>query len=114
MRYVAGWHSPVIDQAVPAEFISEGHFARHVRRMRALYEERQQILVAEAKRHLKGLLEVAPDVAGMHLVGLLPEGVDDLAVAAKAKEANLRISPLSRLCLKRKTARRFDSRIRGV
>src|SRR5207245_851758 len=66
-------HSPSLDQATLADFINEGHFARHIRRMRTLYEERQAILVAAARRELEGLIEVAPADAGMHLVGWLPK-----------------------------------------
>ena len=61
--------SPAIDQAILTEFIAEGHFARHIRRMRKLYERRQQILIKECEKHLNGLLEVKKADAGMHLVG---------------------------------------------
>ena len=101
-RALADLHSPAIDQAVLAEFINERHFARHVRRMRALYEERQQVLVEEARRHLRGMLEVAPAEAGMHLIGRLPEGVADREVSRRAAEAGLHAAPLSTYCLKRK------------
>lgn len=88
--------SSSIEQAVLAEFIAEGHFARHIRRMRQLYEKRQRILVAEGESRLKNLLEVKKDDAGMHLVGWLPEDVDDRAIAAKAAEKSLHLTPLSR------------------
>ncbi len=45
-------HSPVIEQAILTEFIAERHLARHIRRMRGTYEERQRILISEAKKHL--------------------------------------------------------------
>ncbi len=94
-RMINGAHSPLIDQAVLAEFISEGHFARHVRRMRTLYEARQKVLIEEVERKLKGLLEMKADDAGMHLVGWLPDNIDDREVALKANEVNLRLSPIS-------------------
>jgi GntR family transcriptional regulator/MocR family aminotransferase len=94
-RTLNGAHSPLIDQAILAEFISEGHFARHVRRMRTLYEERQKILIEEVTRNLKGLLEMKADDAGMHLVGWLPDNFDDREVAQKAAEAGIRLSPIS-------------------
>lgn len=99
-RALTDLHSPSIEQAVLAEFIAEKHFARHIRRMRGIYEERQHILVAEARRNLAGILEVAPAEAGMHLIGWLPKGVDDRVVAKRAAEANMRIAPLSTYCLK--------------
>ena len=94
-RMLSGAHSPLIDQAILAEFISEGHFARHVRRMRTLYEARQKVLIEEVRRNLKGLLEMKADDAGMHLVGWLPDNIDDREVALKAAEVNLRLSPIS-------------------
>jgi GntR family transcriptional regulator/MocR family aminotransferase len=88
-------HSPSLDQAILADFINEGHFARHIRRMRALYEERQNILVAAAQRELKGLVEVAPAEAGMHLVGWLPKKVNDREASEKAARYGVEVSPLS-------------------
>jgi GntR family transcriptional regulator/MocR family aminotransferase len=98
-RALSDLHSPLIDQVVLAEFISDGHFARHVRRMRTLYEERQQIFIAEAKKRLDGLLEVTQADAGMHLVGWLPKGVDDLKTSKKLAEHGLRAAPVSSYCV---------------
>ncbi|MGI8468586.1 MAG: PLP-dependent aminotransferase family protein [Pyrinomonadaceae bacterium] len=94
-RMLSGAHSPLIEQAILAEFISEGHFARHVRRMRTLYKERQQVLVEEVRRNLKGLLEMKADDAGMHLVGWLPDNFNDREVAEKAAAVNIKLSPIS-------------------
>jgi GntR family transcriptional regulator/MocR family aminotransferase len=66
-RALYGRHAPGIDQAVLAEFIADGHLARHIRRMRRLYGKRQAILVDLCHRHLAGLLEVAEAEAGMQL-----------------------------------------------
>lgn len=77
-------HSPQIEQAILADFIAEGHFVRHIRRMRTLYEHRQQVLLEAARQELTGLLEVSPHEAGMHLVGWLPPEVDDRTVSRKA------------------------------
>jgi GntR family transcriptional regulator/MocR family aminotransferase len=98
-RALTDLHSPSLDQAVLAEFIAERHFARHVRRMRGIYEERQRILVEEVRRNLKGRLEVAPAEAGMHLIGWLPDGIDDRDVSRRAAEANLKIACLSAYCI---------------
>jgi GntR family transcriptional regulator/MocR family aminotransferase len=98
-RSVVDGHSPVSEQAVLAEFIAGGHFARHIRRMRVLYEERQSVLVEAARRDLGGLLDVRPLDGGMHLVGWLPEGVDDVAVAEAAAERGVHVFPLSRCAI---------------
>lgn len=79
----ANFHAPTLDQAVLADFITEGHFARHIRRMRVLYQQRQAALIEAAERELGGLLEVHEAECGLQLVGWLPEGVhDDMAVSA--------------------------------
>jgi GntR family transcriptional regulator/MocR family aminotransferase len=101
-RALTDLHSPSIDQAILAEFIAERHFARHIRRMRGIYEERQKFLVEEARMNLKGMLEVAPAEAGMHLIGWLPPGIDDRDVSRRAAEANLKIAPVSAYCLNQK------------
>lgn len=101
-RALTDLHSPLIEQAVLAEFIAERHFARHIRRMRAMYEERQQILVDEARMNLKGMLEVAPAEAGMHLIGWLPRGIYDRDVSRRAAEVNLNLAPFSAYCINEK------------
>jgi GntR family transcriptional regulator/MocR family aminotransferase len=72
---------PGPDQAILTDFIEEGHFARHIRRMRTAYVERQAALVEAAQAHLGGLLELSPTEAGLHMMGWLPEGSDDQRVA---------------------------------
>ena len=94
-RALADRHSPSVTQAALADFIDGGHFARHVRRTRALYAERQAALVRAARRTLGGLLEVAPAEAGMHLMGWLPAGVDDRAAARAAQARGVDVPPLS-------------------
>jgi GntR family transcriptional regulator/MocR family aminotransferase len=87
--------APTLEQAQVAEFIVGGHMDRHVRRMRVLYERRQQVLVFEAARHLRGLLDVPPARAGMHLLGWLPEGADEREVARVAARRRVSVVPLS-------------------
>jgi GntR family transcriptional regulator/MocR family aminotransferase len=96
-RRTADRHSPVIDQAVLADFIAGGHFARHVRRMRTLYAERQRALVKIARRELGSLLRVDAAPAGMRLLGWLPRGVSDRRVAAEAARRGVSVVALSDL-----------------
>ncbi len=98
-RTLTDLHSPAVEQAVLAEFIAERHFSRHIRRMRGIYEERQQILVAEAGKYLQGMIEINAAEAGMHLIGWLPAGVSDREVSRRASDAGLKTSPISALCL---------------
>jgi GntR family transcriptional regulator/MocR family aminotransferase len=86
-----------VEQSAMVEFISDGHFARHVRRMRALYAKRQAKMVAEAERQLAGLLDVRTEPAGMHLIGWLPEGQDDLLASGAVARLGVEAEPLSAL-----------------
>jgi GntR family transcriptional regulator/MocR family aminotransferase len=94
-RALADRHPPGPSQALVAEFLAGGHFARHVRRMRTLYAERQAALLAAARREWAGLLEVAPADAGMHLVAWLPKGSSDGDASRRAAEAGVSAPPLS-------------------
>lgn len=93
-RALADRHSPGVEQAILADFIAEGHFARHLRRTRARYALRQEALL-DAARPLAGRLDLAPAEAGMHLVGWLAPGDDDRATAHRAAELGVVTAPLS-------------------
>jgi GntR family transcriptional regulator/MocR family aminotransferase len=94
-RAVIDVHSSLVDQVILSRFISEGHYQRHIRRMRKLYAERQHLLVRECEKQLSGLLDVRELSAGMHVVGWLPEGVDDKAVAERAAVEGVKATPVS-------------------
>ena len=92
---------PTLEQAVLADFFTEGHFERHIRHSRARYLERREAMLAAAGRHLAGLLELPRCEAGFHLLGWLPKTVSDLAVEAAAAAQELAVEPLSRHYLDR-------------
>ena len=95
MRFYACRQLPVLEQQVLARFMQEGHFNRHIRRMRTLYDRRQQALIRGADRHLEGLLTILPAETGMHLVGWLPQGSDDRVAARAALDRGVSVAPLS-------------------
>ena len=90
-----GQTAPQPLQGALAEFIDAGHYGAHVRRMRNLYAKRQTLLFALARKHLAGLLELAPTASGMQVAGWLADAVDDRAVAAAGRRAGLALRPLS-------------------
>jgi GntR family transcriptional regulator/MocR family aminotransferase len=94
-RAAADRQSCTLTQAVVADFIAEGHFARHVRRMRTLYAQRQEALVRAARRELGGLIELGPSEAGMHLFGWLADGLDDRRVSEAARAVGVEAPPLA-------------------
>jgi GntR family transcriptional regulator/MocR family aminotransferase len=86
---------PYLYQEVITDFMREGHFARHIRRMRLLYSQRRSALVGNLSEQLSGELEVQGSQAGMHLAVTLPKGFRDQEVATKAAAAGLWLWPLS-------------------
>jgi GntR family transcriptional regulator / MocR family aminotransferase len=90
-----GAQVPLLEQAALADFMTAGHFGRHVRRMRGLYAQRGAALVRAVRRHASDLLEVRSAHAGLHLVGWLPAGADDRAAAERAAAAGIEADPLS-------------------
>jgi GntR family transcriptional regulator/MocR family aminotransferase len=88
-RFVAHRHSldlfsPTLYQLALAVLLSEGHFARHIRRMREVYRKRRNVLVDEIERCLNGLLTIVNADAGMHLTALLAPGIDDRVIVERA------------------------------
>ena len=82
-------------QLVLADFIREGHFARHLRRMRLVYASRREALLAGLERHCADHLTVHNADAGLHLVTLLPRGTNDRDVLAAMTARKLTAMPLS-------------------
>jgi len=83
-------------QAVVAEFIDDGHFAAHVRRMRKVYAERHDVLLDAADRHLRGLLDVVRSQSGLHTFGRLARHLSESAIAQQAAARNVSVSPIGR------------------
>lgn len=86
---------PELLQAVAAEFITEGHFARHIKRMRTLYARRRAMLAAALAPYEADGFTVALADGGMHLVVDIPDDLDDLAMARRAREAGFSIHSLT-------------------
>jgi GntR family transcriptional regulator/MocR family aminotransferase len=87
VRTAASRQPPGVDQAALAEFISEGHFDRHIRTTVQLYRARQEALLTALRAEANGFIDTIPGGTGMYLVGLLPRGLDDrLAVGAAAAQ----------------------------
>ena len=93
-------HLPLLEQLALADFLAEGYFARHVRRMRQRYQERRDALVDALRRELGDKLNVIVPEAGMHLVVLLPSGMSAQAVAQRAAASGLHILPISHFSLR--------------
>ena len=95
-RAVSMRHSSAIPQVALARFMSEGYFANHMRKMRALYEERQGVLLESVRRRLRGEIEVKTANAGMHLTAYFVDAnVDDRLVSTHARKQGICARALS-------------------
>jgi GntR family transcriptional regulator/MocR family aminotransferase len=93
---VTNRHAPLLEQAVLCDFITEGHFGRHLRRMREVYAERLSVLLECARHSLTGLLEISGVEAGLQTAAWLPSGLDSELVAAVAAKREVEVTPLGR------------------
>lgn len=92
---------PVFGQAVTAAFLDEGHFVRHLHRMRRLYAERRAALASALRDRFGERLSIALEGGGMHLVAGLRSGVRDKDVAECAAAGGLAVHTLSGHCIGR-------------
>ena len=93
-------------QKVLADFIQEGHFSRHIRRMRLLYNERRNVLLESIRTELGVGAEVTGGQAGMHL-SVAIKGISDKEIAIRAAKQNLWLVPLSSSYLRKATRQGF-------
>jgi GntR family transcriptional regulator/MocR family aminotransferase len=98
-RYLADRHSSGLLQGIMTEFILDGHFARHLKRMRAHYRERQEFLIDLLARRLRGIVAIPAVESGMYLTASLPPGWSDRATAAALLDAGVASVALSALTL---------------
>ncbi len=91
---------PTTAQAAFAEFIATGNFARHLRQLRTQLTRRRRVLHDLLRDHARGLVEILPQEAGMHLTMRLAQPlasrVEDAAIAERARGRGLVLLPLSK------------------
>jgi len=85
----------IVIQAALAEFIEEGHFSTHIRRLRQIYADRRRLLQQALAPVTRYGARLPPAGSGLHLVVELPSHCDDVRVASLAAEQGLRVYPLS-------------------
>lgn len=86
---------PALSQAITADFLDQGHFARHLKRMRTLYAERRRFLATALEAVFGSRLRVELQAGGIHLLARLKAEEDDRALAARAQRAGLAVLALS-------------------
>jgi GntR family transcriptional regulator/MocR family aminotransferase len=83
-------------QASLAEFIDQGHFTTHIRRLRQAYSQRRTLLLAVLEKSLHGQLSKIVVDAGLHFLIRLPAHIDDVELTAHCQSQGLSVRPLSR------------------
>jgi len=96
-KFVTDWHTALPTQAAMAGFIESGLFARHIRRMRAVYLARHEQIVQLIARDFADDLRVVPSSVGLHIAALARSaGVDEITeVVRRASAAGVECQPLS-------------------
>jgi GntR family transcriptional regulator/MocR family aminotransferase len=97
-KHYADTHTAYLEQATLALLITEGHYARHVRRVRKACHERQTALIAAIEQYLPDKLSVQTSDSGIHLVCWLKGDLTEEEVINKCRQIRLGIQPLSRYC----------------
>ncbi|MFZ6773503.1 PLP-dependent aminotransferase family protein [Undibacterium sp. SXout7W] len=92
-------------QAILSDFMREGHFASHIRRMRLLYAKRLNLLLQAIEHHFGDQLLTGGGDAGLHLALELPPGSDDFAISHAARSIGIVARPLSRYYMHKATAK---------
>jgi GntR family transcriptional regulator/MocR family aminotransferase len=96
-RYLMDRQPSTLGQAVVAAFMEEGHFAAHIRRMRLLYRDQRDALVAALNSRLGADLTVDPPDQGMHLVAYTRRGLSDVAIERAGRQHGVIVRAMSRL-----------------
>lgn len=87
-------HTALLEQVVLCDFIEQGHFARHLRRMRQIYAERLAVLLECAQKQLSGLLDISDVEAGLQTTGWLKRGIHAEAATKAAANRGVEVTPL--------------------
>jgi GntR family transcriptional regulator/MocR family aminotransferase len=94
-KAVVDRHSPIVPQAVLADFIQEGHFARHIRRTRDAYGERRIAMLEALDSRMRGILACGPSDAGLDLCVGIVNGLGEQEAVARASAAGVDLRSLS-------------------
>ena len=85
--------APTLTQAAVADFIDEGHFERHLKRLRKVYGLRRQTLTQALDFYLPSLLDYSPVKAGLHVMLYLPPALDEISIAKTALSEGVGVYP---------------------
>ncbi len=84
-----------LQQAVTAQFMSEGHFTRHLKRMRTIYAQRRNALAEALRNVFPDLLNISLQGGGMNIIAALPETIRDVELVERAAQKGIQLQALS-------------------
>jgi len=102
IRSAMDQHSPAIDQATLARFITEGFFLSHIKRMRQIYAERRDCFIQQFNDLLSDRFTLQVPEAGLNIVAWLKNEDDFPIVRRVTLKLGVRPSPLSLYCIEAK------------
>jgi GntR family transcriptional regulator / MocR family aminotransferase len=102
IRSAMDQHSPAIDQATLARFITEGFFLSHIKRMRKLYLERRDFFIEQFNKLLGDRFVLQIPEAGLHFVAWLRREADFARVARVRAEIGVKPPSLAFFCVQAK------------
>jgi GntR family transcriptional regulator / MocR family aminotransferase len=94
-RYLIDRQPATLQQAVVSEFMQQGHFTAHIRRMRQQYRDQRDGLAETLMRRAANRLDVVVPDQGMHLVAYLRDGSSDIAIEAIAQRGGIVVRAIS-------------------
>ena len=100
VRAVMDQHSPAIDQATLARFITEGFFLSHVKRIRELYAQRRVFFIEKFQKWLGDYLDLEITPAGLHFIAWLRREEDFPLLMRAREQTSAWPRPLSFFCIK--------------
>jgi GntR family transcriptional regulator / MocR family aminotransferase len=100
VRAVMDQHSPAIDQATLARFITEGFFLSHVKRVREVYAQRRVFFIEQFQKLLGDYLDLEITPAGLHFIAWLRRSEDFPLLMRAREQTGVWPRPLSFFCIK--------------
>jgi GntR family transcriptional regulator/MocR family aminotransferase len=94
-KYLSDWHTMWAVQGALADFIEEGWYARHVRRMRREYEKRHRAVVNGLDTHFRTVMTVAPSAVGLHVCAMAPQLSPSAIHSAVTKATDVGVDELA-------------------
>ncbi|MCX7614455.1 MAG: PLP-dependent aminotransferase family protein [Clostridiales bacterium] len=88
---------PAIEQQVLCRFMDDGHFERHLNKMRNIYKKKREILVSAIRQHLPKVSIIGAN-AGLHLLIEVQNGMSEAELIVSAREASVKVYGLSQYC----------------